>query len=131
MKSILRRRASVGVLAGLMVASGAVGVAFATGTVTTGGSTIYACAAKNGVLKLSTSGSCKHDNTALSWNTEGPQGREGPQGPVGPTGPQGPKGDDGAQGSPGPQGDSGLAGPAGPKGDAGANGISGYEVVTD
>jgi len=41
---------------------------------------------------------CKRKETALIFNTTGPQGPQGIQGVQGPAGPQGPKGDTGAQG---------------------------------
>ena len=35
---------------------------------------------------------CGNNETAISWNQEGPQGPQGNPGPAGPTGPQGPSG---------------------------------------
>ena len=97
---------------------------------------------------------CRNNETALSWNAQGPTGPQGEQGVEGPAGPQGPKGEpgpagptgpEGPQGAAGPQGEAGEtgpAGPAGPKGDTGATGprgpqgpagpgMTGYEIVEE
>jgi hypothetical protein len=58
---------------------------------------------------------CSKNETALSWNVQGPQGPTGPQGATGATGPTGPQG---------PEGPQGPAGPTGPQGPAGAAGSS-------
>src|SRR6266498_5938593 len=113
-----------GSLLGALVGGAGLAVA-ATGTIT-------ACANPSGVLKLSTDGTCKSNETLVTWNQVGPPGPPGPAGPAGPTGPQGPSGPIGAtgpQGPAGPQGPTGPAGPQGPAGPAGVSGVSGYEVV--
>jgi hypothetical protein len=91
----------------------------------------------NGAIRILTSGSCKANETAISWNEVGPQGEKGEtgsQGPAGlqgetgaqgPSGPQGDKGETGSQGETGAPGPPGLPGPQGEKGDTGAQGPAG------
>jgi len=46
--------------------------------------TITVCADKGtGVLHLKTHGRCKHGQTRVTWNQQGPQGVQGPTGPAG------------------------------------------------
>lgn len=87
---------------------------------------IHACAlaytstdstARAGTLRVvAEPDSCATDETALSWNREGPagaqgrQGEAGPQGPAGQTGPAGPQGPAGETGATGPQGPAGATG---------------------
>jgi hypothetical protein len=96
------------------------GVAVAAGS--SSPNVIQACVNKgNGAVRVvADGGSCTVNETALSWNQEGPAGTAGAQGPAGPAGeqgPAGPAGKDGDTGAPGPQGLPGPAGPAGPAGD--------------
>ena len=66
---------------------------------------IHACYNNSGHLVIANDpADCGNNETALSWN------QQGPEGPVGPTGPQG------SQGNLGPQGNPGPAGPVGPSG---------------
>jgi len=110
--------------AALLVAAGA---SYATAAITTvSTATINACESNaNGTIKIVTDPSqCNPKNeTAISWNTVGPQGLVGPTGPQGPAGPTGPQGLQGDTGATGPQGDTGAQGPTGPQGAAGAAGI--------
>lgn len=110
-----------------------VGAGFATAAITaTPTTTINACESNaNGTIKLVTDPSqCNPKNdTAISWNTVGPQGPLGPIGPQGPAGPTGPQGDTGATGATGPQGPQGDTGAPGPTGPKGAAGVSGHHVV--
>jgi hypothetical protein len=77
--------------------------------------------------------SCKNNETAISWNQQGPKGDKGDTGPQGPqgvkgdTGPQGPQGIQGATGAQGPQGPQGETGPQGEDGPAGADGAAGAQ----
>ncbi len=60
---------------------------------------IFACQAGNGSLRVIASGdACRSNESALSWNIQGPAGPAGPAGEPGPTG------------EPGPAGPPGLAG---------------------
>lgn len=117
-------------------AAAVAGVAYgSTGT----GGVINACAkargaeeGQRGALRVvSAPGDCKKNETALSWNEEGPAGARGPAGPAGPAGPEGPAGPQGetgatgAQGERGPVGPQGEAGPAGPQGERGETGATG------
>lgn len=46
--------------------------------------TITVCADKGtGILHLKTHGRCKHGQTRVAWNQQGPQGVQGPTGPTG------------------------------------------------
>ena len=116
--------------AALLVAAGA---SYATAAITAvPTATINACESNaNGTIKIVTDPSqCNPKNeTAISWNTVGPQGLVGPTGPQGPAGPTGPQGLQGDTGATGPQGDTGAQGPTGPQGAAGAAGISVYYVA--
>lgn len=48
---------------------------------------INACVAKGtGVVRIPGAGGCRRNETALTWNTQGPAGPAGPQGPAGPAG---------------------------------------------
>lgn len=53
---------------------------------------------------------CRHDESALSWNVEGPAGKRGRRGATGPTGATGPGGATGPAGSTGATGATGPAG---------------------
>jgi hypothetical protein len=83
---------------------------------------IHSCVNKTtGAIRLvSATTPCKATETAVSWNTIGPQG---PQGPQGVQGAQGPQGAQGAQGPQGAQGATGPQGPQGPQGPAGSTTI--------
>ena len=96
--------------------------------------TLTACVkANDGAMRLVSSASaCRNNESAVTWNAEGPQGVAGPVGPQGPQGPQGPKGDKGDTGdtgATGPQGPKGDTGPAGPAG-AGLTSIDGLNGLT-
>lgn len=125
------------------------GIAFADGAIPDANGVIHGCYQNQaGLLRIVFSTTCRHDETAISWNQTGPQGPAGPQGATGPqgpkgdtgpqgpqgaTGPQGPKGDTGATGATGaqgPKGDTGAVGPQGPKGDAGPAGPQGPQGDT-
>jgi hypothetical protein len=88
---------------GVVVTLGAIGaVSYASAQ---GDATIKVCANKSsGVMRLLTKGTCRKNETSLSWNKLGPQGLAGEKGE---TGSAGPKGDAGAAG---PKGDSGTSG---------------------
>ncbi len=76
---------AVGVLGG--------GVAVAQFTGQAASPIIYACVSKPGNVRVVTEGTaCRPDETAISWNAQGPQGPQGQQGPQGDPGPQGPQG---------------------------------------
>ena len=98
-----------GLLAGTLLTGG---LAFAAVPAEDG--TITACRHNNsGALRVvDSAAACRNQETALTWNQQGPQGPAGPQGVPGPVGPQGPQG---------------LAGPAGPQGPAGADGADGVD----
>jgi hypothetical protein len=70
---------------------GAVAFAMAHAAIPDGSGVIHGCYRNHdGSLRVvDDPTTCKHDETALSWNQTGPQG---PQGPVGAPGPQGPQG---------------------------------------
>lgn len=69
--------------------------------------TIDACyVPPSGPLRISADGSCRNNETAVSWNEQGPPGPTGPPGPQGATGATGPAGPVGPQGPPGPAGTS-------------------------
>jgi len=94
---------------------------------------INACVKNNGTIYLVDAGSCKKNETKITWNVEGPPGATGPQGPKGDPGPQGEKGDTGAPGAtggPGPKGDKGDTGDTGPPGTPGTNGAPGAPGAT-
>jgi type VI secretion system secreted protein Hcp len=82
-----------------VVAAGAGTYAYAAASDST---TINGCVGSDGKLRvLSSSDTCKQNETALSWNTTGPQGLAGPAGAQGPAGPAGRDGRDGLNGSTG------------------------------
>lgn len=90
------------------------------------GNKIYACYAKsNGDVRILDNGArrCKANETAVSWNVEGPQGAEGPRGL------QGAQGAQGIQGPQGPQGPQGSEGPQGPQGSPGVSEAS-FDTAT-
>ena len=88
-----------GAVAGAILVAGA-GLAVAS---TTSGtketSTIQGCLKQNGDLRISSS--CHHNETAISWNTEGPTGPTGARGATGAAGATGATGAAGATGSTG------------------------------
>jgi len=112
-RRLLTGGAAVGLAAGLATA----GIALASGSSPV---VIHGCVNdKTHLLRISAT--CHADETAISWNQQGPQGAQGSQGlpgyngrrgPTGPAGPSGPAG----SGAPGPRGSSGPIGPSGPAG---------------
>jgi hypothetical protein len=65
------------------------GAIAATGGFTAASSSVKACVAANGVLKVLTGKKCKGGQKAVSWNQQGPAGPQGATGSAGATGPQG------------------------------------------
>lgn len=58
-----------------------------------GDETIDACyVPPSGALRISADGTRRSNETAISWNRQGPPGPQGPMGPTGPAGPAGPQG---------------------------------------
>jgi hypothetical protein len=135
MRTISRRRLVLPAL-GLALAV-SVGVAYAA--IPGPGGVITGCYRTSGeeadgrlrVIDASAGEACKKNETAISWNQQGPKGDSGPIGPQGPKGDKGDAGASGAQGErgeagpPGPQGPAGPAGPVGAKGDQGLQGPQG------
>jgi collagen triple helix repeat protein len=68
---------------------------------------------------------CKHNETLLEWNQQGPAGSTGPAGPTGATGATGATGPAGATGATGLAGATGATGPAGATGATGPAGATG------
>jgi hypothetical protein len=102
-----------------LVAAAATTTAFAA--IPDGSGVIHGCykkaAPSQGTLRVvdtSKGDTCGNNETALTWNQQGPQGPQGLQGPAGPQGPEGPQGLTGSQGPQGEKGDQGDPGPAGP-----------------
>jgi len=97
----MKRRLAIGAALVAVLAAAATTCALAaSGASTT--QTINACVDRAGQVRLvAVAGNCRRDETAVSWNTVGPQGPQGVQGVAG---------RDGRDGQPGP------AGPAGPAG---------------
>ena len=92
-----------------------------------GNNTVYYACVNNSsgtIHVVDSSDSCKHNETLISWNQQGPQGEAGQQGVAGP---QGPEGLPGAQGVAGPQGPQGDAGPQGIQGETGPQGPAGQD----
>ena len=80
----------------------------------------------NGQLRVvAAAGDCKDNETALTWNQQGPAGADGRAGAAGVAGPQGEKGEKGDTGPQGEKGDSGPAGQDGAPGPAGQDGAPG------
>jgi len=88
---------------------------------------IHACVQRHsgGLRIVGPEDRCHPDESALTWNRNGPQGPAGPQGVAGPSGPQGPAGTAGQQGPAGPAGPQGAPGIAGPQGATGPAGPQG------
>ena len=112
------------ILIGVAIAVGSLGAgALAYGSVASDDGVIHACVKRSGELKVIESGeTCKHSESALDWNRQGPAGLQGPQGEMGlqgGPGPQGERGEQGPQGERGPQGETGGEGAEGPQGPAG------------
>lgn len=128
---------SVGIAVAIL--TGAAGVAMATTALQqTATSVIQACQNnQTGLLRVVASATdCRQNETALSWNVEGPAGppgSPGATGATGATGPQGNPGETGPTGATGPQGDpggtgaTGASGPQGPQGETGPTGATGAE----
>jgi len=62
-------------------------------------SIINACVASNGSIRIVSSGACRANETATSWNQQGPSGPAGADGAPGATGPEGPAGPAGPEGT--------------------------------
>ncbi|HEX8794279.1 MAG TPA: hypothetical protein VF765_25220 [Polyangiaceae bacterium] len=81
---------------------------------------INACEDLTGAVRIvAASSACRPNETAISWNIQGPVGPVGPVGPIGPQGDQGPIGPVGPAGQTGATGPQGLQGPAGQPGQPG------------
>ena len=97
-------------------------VAVATGAIPGGDNRVDGCYADStGSLRVIDTEAdppqaCRENETALSWNQEGPKGEPGEVGPAGPAGEPGPAGETGPAGPEGPAGPKGDTGPAGPAG---------------
>jgi type VI secretion system Hcp family effector len=121
------RLALGGTIGGLLLAGiGAVAYAALVG----GDGVIHACVDRSGNVRIidAQADACRGNETAVSWNQQGPQGQIGPQGVTGATGPQGPTGSTGATGPAGaigPAGENGALGAQGPAGPQGAQGPAG------
>ncbi len=131
MKGLTGRALRLLLIVGVTLGAAA-GAAYAVSAHQVSTSTINACKGPFGLLRIVNDPSdCRHNESAISWNVQGPKGDPGPAGPAGPkgnTGAQGAKGDTGAQGTKGdtgPQGPMGVPGPIGPMGPAGLDGIAG------
>jgi hypothetical protein len=132
LRRLLRPRGRILVAGAVVPALACAGIALASST-TAATNALTACVKQpGGAMRLvGSAADCNHQETAVTWNAQGPTGPQGPKGDTGATGPQGQQGDTGATGPQGPQGDTGATGPQGPQGLAGANGVSGYQIVTD
>jgi len=99
----MKRRLAIGAALVAVLAAAATTYALAaSGASTT--QTINACVRANGDIRLvSAAANCRRDETAISWNTVGPQGLQGTQGLAGRDGHDGQQG---PQGVPGPAGAS-------------------------
>jgi hypothetical protein len=90
------RKTSIAVIAGAAVAMGG----FASGAIPDAGGVIDGCfLTGNGQLRIIDSdadGTCKTNETAVSWNAQGQAGPKGDEGPQGTQGEQGPPGANGA-----------------------------------
>jgi hypothetical protein len=125
MHALVRKKSSrFAVATGL--ALGAVGavVVFTQSTPVT---QIHSCVSKGllglgaGAIRIvAAPGACNANETALSWNQQGPQGLQGIQGPPGADGAPGAPGQQGPPGEQGPRGEQGPPGEQGPKGDPGS-----------
>lgn len=96
----MKRRIAVAVgLVAVLAAAGA--GTYAWGASSDTGQTINACVDHAGFVRIvAAAGSCRKHDTAISWNTVGPQGAAGPQGPAGAQGPAGPQGPAGVAADP-------------------------------
>jgi hypothetical protein len=107
------------------VGAGASYATWSVGSSPTSTAVIQACVKKDGAVRIvSDPSQCNSNETAMSWNVQGPQGIAGPQGVAGPSGPVGPQGPAGAQGPAGP------TGAQGPKGDTGPQGAPGTSLTS-
>ena len=87
---------------------------------------IRGCVLPSGQTRILGPGeSCKSNETATTWNIQGPTGAKGATGATGADGQQGPKGDMGPRGFMGNIGPQGLIGPTGPAGKDGIDGAVG------
>jgi microcystin-dependent protein len=107
----------------VVLALAGAGIALASST-TSATNTLTACVKQaNGAMRLAGSAAdCKNDETAVSWNAQGPAGATGPTGPQGETGPTGLQGPTGDTGPAGANGNTVLNGNGAPDNGRGANG---------
>jgi type VI secretion system secreted protein Hcp len=74
-------------------------VLFAGALVSAQSGVIRGCVGKDREISvIGPTESCRHNESLVIWNAEGPAGPTGPQGPIGPAGPEGPAGRDGRDG---------------------------------
>jgi hypothetical protein len=88
------------------------GIAYSSSSRSATTTTLTACVKQgNGGMRLvGAATDCKNDESAVTWNVQGPKGDPGPQGPQGPPGDKGDKGDPGTPGTPGTNGTNGTDG---------------------
>ena len=124
----------VGLTTAALLCVGAAALGGGAMAAATGGSTstLSACVARSGDMRLVSEGNtCRRNERLVTWNVKGPRGKTGAVGATGPIGATGPTGDTGltgatgATGAVGPAGATGPAGAIGPKGDPGIPGTPG------
>lgn len=112
----VRRGASVGAIGALLIGLTA---AMASASIPAADGVIDGCYVnRTGQLRVidSATEQCRSQETALSWQQQGPQGPAGPQGPPGPQGLRGEQGASGADGKDGVDGRDGIDGKDGAPG---------------
>ena len=116
----LRKPTQTVAAAGVGLAVGASGIAYAAIPSDPGGEITGCYANRNGDVRIidpQTGETCTKTETLIKWN------QTGPAGPAGPAGSQGAQGETGPVGPPGPQGATGATGAQGPQGEAGPAGV--------
>jgi len=78
---------------------------------------------------IAANATCRHNETALDWNSQGVKGDTGATGAIGAKGDKGDPGQAGASGPKGDKGDPGAQGPQGNTGPAGASGLTGVQPI--
>ena len=124
----------------IVIASGAVLVAWFSTPALAQTGTLHACVSTNTnnaqMRLIGATDACRPNEVHVQWNVTGPQGAtgatgaQGAQGATGATGATGPAGAMGATGATGAAGATGATGATGPTGAAGATGAQGAQGAT-
>jgi uncharacterized membrane protein (UPF0136 family) len=96
-RTIMKQLGKISMLSGVVVVGSVLTAAFSLAQ-SASDEVIFACVDRHGTLRIVDSEHCRHGESSLSWNRQGPPGPQGVPGPAGAAGPAGPPGAPGGSG---------------------------------